>query len=373
MIRFLASIVFCIGLCLSLYTSTPAADKIKVAFITPADPKGQCCLATYVDFMKTAADNLGIDLEIITSRHRFDMRDKALSLANRKKKPDYAVHLYFAQSTPEILPAFEKAGIKSVIVTTDVVPSERASVGFPQRKYKLWIGHIFPDDLQAGRELAERLFKEGVEKGLTDNDRRLHIIGIGGTRDNTAALFRKEGLLQAVHNNPKVVVDRFVRADWLRGKARHKARALIDDYPDARVFWSVHSDTALGILDAAEHLGIKTGTNFLTGCIDWLPETIKAVREGRMEAAVGGHFMDGAWALIMILDHSSGAGLAEPGPTLRSRRHLIDRSNLEKYLPLLNRNNWEKIDFKRFSKTYNPSLKHYDFSPDAVLRQLNGK
>ena len=49
---------------------------------------------------------------------------------------------------------------------------------------------------------------------------------------------------------------------------------------------------------------------------------------------------------------------------------LIDKGNLKTYLPVLDRANWEKIDFKRFTRTHNKRLTKYDFSPEAVARQL---
>jgi hypothetical protein len=51
----------------------------------------------------------------------------------------------------------------------------------------------------------------------------------------------------------------------------------------------------------------------------------------------------------------------------------IDLGNLDAYLPVLDQDNWKRIDFKRFTKTFTPGLAAYDFTPEAVLRQLAGK
>jgi len=365
------------ALCLCLTSFVPpisaAQTPIKVAFLSPGPQGKQPFWTELAAFMQAAADDLGMDLEVVYANHRFEVEENARWIAHRKDRPDYLVYIYQATSTRNMLPMLEEAGIRSVIINTDTIPLERALVGLPREKYAQWIGHIYPDDLLAGRMLADCLIREGIDKGLTDNDRRLHIVGIGGSRDTTSGTYRMDGLLQALGDNPRAVLDRFVWADWEREKARVKTLALLDYHPDARVYWAVHDHTALGILDAVEGLGIKAGKNFLTGGIGWSAECIEAVRDGRMEAAIGGHFMDGAWALIMILDYHNGHDFAAPDPVLKSEMRLLDRTNLDKYLPLLDRDNWKKIDFKRFTRTHNPRLRQYEFNPDAVVRQLNGK
>lgn len=365
-----------IALCLCLLPLAPsgsaARTPIRVAFISPSPQGEQPFWDEFAAFMQEAARDLGMELEVVYARHRFEVEENADQIAHQEAKPDYLVYMYQATSTRSMLPMLEQTGIKSVIVNTDTIPLERPLVGAPREIYPHWIGHIYPDDHLAGRMLADRLILQGIENGLTDNDRLLHMVGIGGSRDATSGTYRMNGLMQALESHPRAVLDRFVWADWQRDKARTKTLALLDYHPDARVYWAVHGDTALGILDAVEELGIKAGKSFLTGGIGWSADCLRAVREGRLEAAIGGHFMEGAWSLIMIFDYHHGHDFAAPDPTLQSEMRLIDSSNLDTYAPLLDPDNWKKIDFRLFSKTYNPRITEYDFSPDAVVRQLSG-
>lgn len=354
-------------------SSEAAVPALRVTFLTPSLTQTHPFWNDYVDFMQAAARSLGINLTVVSAKHRLEVMKKAKAVLSQAVKPDYLVYIYHAQSTFEILNMAEEAGVKSFITNTDIIPAEQDLVGLPRGKYASWIGHIYPDDIQAGRQLAQRLIQEGLKSGKTAADGRLHLIGIGGNLDATSSLYRKEGFLAAANEYPEALVDRFILANWNRDLARDKTARLVDMYPDTKVWWAIHDNTAFGILDGLRQAGLVPGRDAITGGIDWSPEGIEAVKKGEMVATFGGHFMEGAWALIMILDYHNGHDFADPSPTLHSQMRLMDRDSLGTYAPVLNRDNWEKIDFKRFSKTYNPAVRKYDLSPDAVVRALAGQ
>jgi ABC-type sugar transport system substrate-binding protein len=365
---------------LSLCLALPPAQaqelngpSLSVVFFTPASLPEHPFWQRFTGFLRAAAEDLDIDLTVVESANHFLVLDNARLVAKRVVRPDYALYIHQAKITVDMLPILEDAGIRSVICNTDVIDSEREEMGRPRGKYKSWIGHIFPDDLGAGRESAEMLIAEGIALGLTGRDGRLHMAGIGGIGNVAPDAHRMQGLKNAVADNPLVVLDRLVKADWQRDKARYKTMRMLDMYADARVYWATNDGMALGALEAAEKHGLTPGKNFLAGGLGWTPQGIRAIREGRLEASYGGHFMEGAWALIMILDHHNGLDFAPPSPTIISPMRRIDQNTMETYLPILDQGNWKRIDFKRFSKTHNPGLKAYDFTPEAVLRQLAGK
>lgn len=57
----------------------------------------------------------------------------------------------------------------------------------------------------------------------------------------------------------------------------------------------------------------------------------------------------------------------EPGVISQTQFKPIIASNAEEYRKKLNNLNWRQIDFKRFSKKYNPRLKNHDFTLDELL------
>jgi ABC-type sugar transport system substrate-binding protein len=349
------------------------ADTIRmpnVMFFSPADVADRPFWRMFFGFMQAAADDLGLNLRIIPSDNNFlVLKNTRATLA--KEVPDYAVYAYQAKTTVDMLPLLERMGVKSIICNTQPVEGEQEEVGRPRERYAQWIGQVSPDDRQAGYLSARLLIEQGIALGLTAPDGKLHMACIGSSFTISSARLRKQGMEEAVAEDPRAVVDRFVTAGWRRHKALYKAERMMDMYPLAHVYWAASDGMALGILDAAEEKGLTPGSNFLTVGIDWTEEGLRAVREGRLVASVGGHFMEGAWALIMALDHFNGHDFAQP--VQRSRMRIITRDNLDAYRPVLNQENWKRIDFKRFSKTFNPDLAAYDFTPQGVLRQLSGE
>lgn len=320
--------------------------------------------------MKTAARSLDIDLSVVVADNRYDVTDGVRQVVYSPAKPGYLVIIYQAESTITSLKIAQDAKVKTLLVNTGVMSQEQDLVGQPREKYPFWIGHIYPDDALAARHLAQRLIQRAQQLNLHAPDGNIHLLGIGGNLLATSSIFRKRGLFQALEEHPDVTLDRFVLGYWLRETSCDKTSQLLALHKEASVVWAINDYTALGVLDAMELNGLTPGKDILTGGIDWTPECIEQVQMGRIEASIGGHFMEGAWALIMLLDYHSGHDFADPDPTLRSEMRVIDRETMDDYLPIIDRNNWARIDFKRFSKTHNPELTGYDFSPDAVVNQL---
>lgn len=352
-----------------LWPGVVRADTIKAAFLSPSPQHGYPFWDDYITFMEVAAKSLGIDLSVAQATNRFEVMDNAKALLNRDDKPDYLVYIYQAQTSIQILAMAEQAGVKSIISNTDVIPQERVEVGRPRSRFGHWIGHIFPDDEQAGYQLAKRLIRKGRSLGLSE-DGIIRLLAVGGSLDATSAIYRKHGLDKALQEDTEARLVRFTLANWRRDVSRRKSRLLMELTPQTRMVWAVNDQTALGVLDAMKALNIRPGKNGLTGGIDWSPEGIEAVRQGAMVGTIGGHFMEGAWALILLYDYHHGHDFAATGLTRHSQMRLIDRQNLDSYLPVLDRENWRELDFKRFTKTHNPEMERYDFSPDAVVRAL---
>ncbi|BDQ33842.1 ABC transporter substrate-binding protein [Pseudodesulfovibrio portus] len=365
-------LVLCALLLAALPTNSLAAVELpSVTFVSPSMASKRPFWNDFIAFMKVAAEDLGINLTVLEADNRFEVNDLVRKTLSGQARPDYLVSIYQADTTIATLTMARDAGVKTLIVNTDVVDAERAAAGSPRGIYPSWIGHIFPDDASAGRMLAKRLFDRAGQMNLRAPDGKIHVIGLGGSHTATSSSHRRTGLLSAVADFPDVVVDQFVLAYWKREVSRQKAVKLLSLYPDATVFWAINDHTAMGVLDAMDKRGAVPGKDILTGGIDWSPECVGKVLNGSMVTTIGGHFMEGAWALLLLLDYHNGHDFAQPDPTLHSEMRIIDSDTAHRFLPVLDRDNWPSIDFRRLSKTYNPGLEKYDFSPDAVARQLS--
>ena len=83
----------------------------------------------------------------------------------------------------------------------------------------------------------------------------------------------------------------------------------------------------------------------------------------------GGHFLVGAWAMVILRDYHDGRDFAEEDVRLQFPMGAFDLPVARRF-PEIGKVDWRKVDFTRFSKTRNPAVTRYNFTPDAVLSQL---
>jgi ABC-type sugar transport system substrate-binding protein len=122
---------------------------------------------------------------------------------------------------------------------------------------------------------------------------------------------------------------------------------------------------ALGAAAAIEASGRTPGRDVALGGIDWAPFAFDKIRQGTFVASVGGHFLDGAWAVVLLFDHHHGRDFSATQGG--SRFALADRSTADEYERLFSEQAVQRVDFARMSKVKNPAVTAYDFSVAAVL------
>ena len=340
---------------------------MKVAFLNPAtnsDP----FFGNMVAFMRVAAGALDIDLEVIECDHvEAKMREHGRALARRGQRPDCLLLNNDLNVGLEILPRAAEAGIKVLLICQGTMAADAAQLGEPREKYADWLGELLPDDRESGFVLASTLIEQARAAGKTASDGKIHMCGLSGTF-TSASILRVGGLRDAAAENPDVSLEEVAPATWQRDKAAWWASELLKRNPLTSVIWGANDSLALGAADAISAAGKVPGKDVFTGGIDWAPLALPKVRDGVLAASLGGHFMDGAWGLIMLYDHCHGYDF----DAIRSRTHnvLVTSANVHEYLGVLDRSRWSRIDFTAFSKARNSALEHYDFSPEQVVRQL---
>jgi hypothetical protein len=83
----------------------------------------------------------------------------------------------------------------------------------------------------------------------------------------------------------------------------------------------------------------------------------------------GGHFLLGAWAAVVLRDYHDGRDFAEEDVRLQFPMGAFDLQVAQRF-PEIGKVDWRKVDFTRFSKTRNPAVTRYNFTPDAVLSRF---
>ena len=89
---------------------------------------------------------------------------------------------------------------------------------------------------------------------------------------------------------------------------------------------------ALGAMDAAIARGRKPGKDIFIGGLNWSAEALERVQDGKMVASIGGHFMQGGWAMVLIHDYHMGRDFADLGVEFTAPMTVIDQSNVAEYL-----------------------------------------
>jgi ABC-type sugar transport system substrate-binding protein len=352
-----------------LFASSVLAAPIKVAFLSP-DPPGNAFWDSVVAFMRAAAEDLNIDLEVHTGKTNsgtYMLKKNGLQLLNKSKLPDYFITGYWPGATNRLIEDANIKGVKFFVFNTAISSEDQEVVGQPRTKYRRWIGHMYPDDVQAGYILAESL----VQSAKSNTNDQVEIAGLAGNSDSVVSAKRVEGFKKYIKQSKDARLSNIYATDWSELTTQSSANKLLTNYPSTQAIWAAADSIALYAASSAEADGRKPGNDLLLGGIDWSDVGIQAVDAGVMVSSVGGHFMEGGWALVLIHDYHNGLDFADDlGTTILTQMQLIDRNNVNVYLKNFGDRNWGKIDFRKFSKVHNKNLKRYDFSLDQLLNQL---
>lgn len=347
-------------------------EPLRVVFISPEAAAGREFWVAFTAFMRRAASDLGIDLRVeYANTNRFLAVKLAHDAVQAPTPPHYLVHIYQLGQGRRMLSLADKAGVRTFTVNTGVPREEADIVGSPRGLFPRWLGQMYPDDVAAGRELALYLTQRARDMQLQGAGENVQVVAISGSRNSRVAFDRNQGLLDAIGSQAGVKLNQVLFTEWIGVEAAEKMPILMHRYPHTSVVWSASDMMALAIANSMKDLGKQVGRDVVLGGIDGIPAAIDAIDEGLLEATLIGHFMEGAWALVLLYDHYHGIDFNAAGTTFRSQMSLVTKTNLERYRQLSQAENWKKIDFRRFSKTYNPELNEYSFTADAVLDMIN--
>jgi len=257
----------------------------------------------------------------------------------------------------------EKHKVPVIVVNAGI-----GKVGKPRQKYKYWIGEILPNNFMAGYKLANTLFRNyGID------NKQIRTVGISGPKASPDAKKRNNGFRKAVSQHDNVTLCQILPTNWSIKQAEYKFKILKRiRYPKISVVWTAADIISLGVYKGAKELDLGMD-KIVTGGIDWSSEGIKSVEEGKINATVGGHFMEGGWAVILFHDYFKGHDFKEEAICFKSGMSVITKADVKKKSQFLKPKTWQKIDFKKFSKIYNDNLDKYHFNFSAIREQLESR
>lgn len=346
-----------------------SAHPLHFALFSPRDTQ-DAFWQPAEEFAKQTALQLNIKLSIWHTKGSKVGMFKLLEKA-QKNNVDAVIFPNVGKLALQMIKEAEQQKMPLLLLNADLRDDDIVLAGKPQQKYKYWLASLMPNDHQAGRLLGKHLIEQARDKNLVDKNGVVQIIAINGAIADTPAQQRLAGLQKAIEEDGNSKLIRISYAYWLQKSAQYKAAHLAQRYPETSVFWTASDMMTIGVEKALAELGLIQGKDYLTGGVDWSREGLVAIKKNQMSTSVGGHFMDAAWAVIMLYDHFNGLPLnASSFYQFQSPMSLISSADIDLLLPHLTLHDWKSINFRLRSKTLNTQLQHYDFSSASVLDEL---
>ncbi|MBN1377747.1 MAG: ABC transporter substrate-binding protein [Gammaproteobacteria bacterium] len=344
-------------------------DRQRIGFLTGIEPEN-AFFSQMVKIMQVAADDLNTELIVANdpSRSTYTTKRIGSKLIASEPKLDFFITKYFDGVTPTHIKEAKLRGIKVFVLNSDVSESDYPLVGkLPREKFENWIGHMVPDDRTAGYELADSLLKHATK--TIGADKELHFFALHGPADTSVVKLRVKGMKQRIGRSLNNLILRQEVVNWTAEDAENKIVELHQSDPEMDVVWGFNAAITWGAYQGLEKIGKQPGKNVIIGGFDYNSESIKAIADGKISTVMFGHFLEGAWALVLCHDYAHGVDFANStGVRISTPLSIMDTSNYKQYQTLLKKENWEKIDFKEFSKMHNPNLSEYNFKISQFLK-----
>ncbi|MDR1520815.1 MAG: ABC transporter substrate-binding protein [Planctomycetota bacterium] len=326
-----------------LYVSAAisAGEKRKIGVIVPT--LSAQFWDNYIKFMEQGAKALDINLVVLNADNKPDQMIKAIEDLVAQNADGIIYTPYWATAASGLTLA-KDADIP--VIFTDTYAD------FPPqgRRFPNYIAFIGPSDEDAGYQMAKKLFDT-----MQPDAKGKKVIGVvNGTAGTSVAIDRRKGLERALAEHPEVVVVGEVDGNFVRDTSQTVFESLYQGNPDIKGVWAANGGTATGVMSAIKNAGKRPGEDILVVGMDLNPENVVAVKNGDLLFDIGGHWLQGGFALVTMFDYLNG--------------HLVsaDKANIKlDLLPLT------KGLVPQFEADFPGGVPEYDFR--ARSRTLNPK
>ena len=299
----------------------------------------------YVNFMKTGAEQLGVNLVVLNADNNSDRMIKSLEDLISRGVDGIIYTPYWATAVPGLTMA-KRANIPVVLTDTyfELPPQDKR---FPN-----YIAFIGPSDEDAGYQMATTLIN-----AMKPDANGKKVIGVvDGTPGTSVAIDRHKGLEKALKEHPDVVVAGTVNGNFVRDQSQTVFASLYQGHPEIKGVWAANGGTATGVMAALKNAGKTPGKDVLVVGMDLNPENVQAVKDGELLFDIGGHWLQGGFALVLLYDYLNGHPV--PADLANVKLQLLPLTQdkvaqFEKDFP----NGVPPYDFKAHSRTYTPDAK----------------
>lgn len=328
-------------------------------------------------FAEAAGASLDAEVDIFNldlNRVRFrELIDQAVS--DESAGYDALVFPNFLKTASGALKTCELNRIVCVLYNGDLEDNERRALGKPGENLQYWAGHLVPGDAAASEQMTHILAKAAREQTPQGS---LEMFGVNGYRFDQPAVDRAAGLNRALAADPGLKMQQVVYTDWSEEDAYLRTQKLLERYPRTRIIWSGNYRSATGVLKALEDAEWVPGRDVKVNSFGFGGSAMDELAEGRIEVTAGGHFMEGAWSVVVAYDAIMSSRGGEPSShyDLKTPLLIVTRDNLEKVRRVMSRlemnpERLRQVSFARYSRMYGNSSEEYRFSAMDVFDVLD--
>lgn len=284
-----------LGVCAALGFATAAQADEEPAIGVVVPTLAAQFWNNYVEFMRTGADELGVELIVINADNKPDQMIKGLEDLIARGVDGIIYTPYWATAAPGLTMA--KNADTPVILTDTYFELPPQHERFPN-----YIAFIGPSDADAGYQMAKSLFA-----AIEPNADGEKVIGVvNGTAGTSVAIDRRAGLERALGEHPEVRVAGEVDGNFVRDQSQTVFESLYQGNPDITGVWAANGGTATGVIAALKGAGKVPGDDVYVVGMDLNPENVDAVKAGDLLFDIGGHWLQGGFALVLMYDHLKG-------------------------------------------------------------------
>ncbi|MCX2900804.1 ABC transporter substrate-binding protein [Pseudomonas mandelii] len=353
---------YCFTLLLALCAAWGSVARAEsVLFLSPG-ATNETFWVTYAQFMQAAADDLGMDLQVLYSERMPELTvAQARQALQGPQRPDYLIFVNEQYVAPQIMRLAQGSGVKLFMVNASLTDNQKSLLG--ERPDLL--GSLVPNDEEGGYLMLKELIRQHppVAPGEV-----IELLAFSGLKITPSAHLREQGMRRALAEHPQVRLRQLVYSGWTRERAYEQARMLFLRYPKVSLVWSANDEMAFGAMQAFAETGGVPGKDALFSAVNTSPLALQAKVDGRLSVLMGGHFTLGGWALVELHDHELGVDVSRHGGRDRviGLLQVVDQAQARRLLAMQTSTDY-RVDFRRLSAKGRPASYRYPFGMQALM------
>lgn len=323
--------------------SGSADDEVVIGFAVPvlSNPYWKA----NADFAEDIAEQLGAELIVVDAGEKEDQQLKNMQDLVAQGVDGIVFGPITSELGPALLEVCDQAGIPCAAM------ARKPSIEPDDDNADHYAGYVVADDRGDGAAAAHALADAGAER----------VVAMSGLQGNSVADGRLEGFLDAAEEIDLEVLSTH-RPVELPEDGLDTTTNFLAEHPGPGFdgLFAFNDSSAIGAIEALDQAGVTDQVT--VAAIDGTAEGVRAVEEGRLEQTMGGEFINGGFATVLVYDAINDHTWDERGIVLNVLP--VTQENVAEYREQFI-DTVPSYDAEELSLTHNP-----DATPDAFTIAL---